>query len=169
MNQRLDETRDQLDVLIARHAARELDAQLGRAERRFRTYASAAPRRNTTTTRTTTRWAAWGAMAAAACAALVWLVLGARQQTKVAPGIDAVARGGETQKSSIDAGLVELERTLVWQTLDEGTLVIDNDTPLRKVRLQSLERVQWYDPANQALVEATVPSEEVIFVGMQTY
>ena len=160
-----DPNRDRLDELLGGHFACELDGQRGRAERHFLHVAShASPSR-----RQTAWWAAWGSIAAAAaCAAVVWTMPGLWQRGPIAP---VVERDGDAVSpiAAIEDDLVELRRTLVWQTLDEGMLVVDDDTPLRKVRLQSLERVQWYDRKNQALVEATVPKEEVIFVGMQTY
>jgi hypothetical protein len=155
---------DGLDELLRGHLTRELDRQLGRAERRFASVAAPASPRGRSAS-----WTALTTLAAAACGALFWVLLAARQQSTVPRDGDVQAHASGVEPR-IEAGLVELERTLVWQTLDEGTLVVDDgDRPLRKLRLRSLERVQWYDPVNQALVEATVPKEEIIFVGMQTY
>ena len=158
-----DEDR-QLEDVLARHVACELDGQLGRAERQFLAFAS----RENASDRRATWWTMWGAAAAAAaCGALVWILLAARQQGTASPSPDRPAHASAVEND--DAKLVELRRTVLWQTLDEGTLVVEDDVPLRKVRLQSLERVQWYDPGSQSLIEATVPKEEVIFVGLQTY
>jgi hypothetical protein len=155
-----------LDEALRRHAARELDGQLGRAERHFLAFAS----REKASDRRATRWTVWGAAAAAAaCGALVWVLLAARQQGATRPPPERPGQASSATAETDDADLVELRRTVLWQTLDEGTLVVEDDVPLRKMRLQSLERVQWYDPDSRALIEATVPKEEVIFVGMQTY
>ena len=160
-----ERNQDQLDELLGRHFAYELDGQRGRAERYFlHSTAQTAPSQ-----RRTAWWAAWGSVAAAACAAVVWMLPGLWQRGIIAPVAERDADAVSQVTADAEDDLVELRRTLVWQTLDEGTLVVDQETPLRKVRLQSLERVQWYDRKNQALVEATVPKEEVIFVGMQTY
>ena len=160
-----DPKQDRLDELLGRHFACELDGQRSRAERRFLHVAVHASPSH----RQTAWWAAWGGIAAAACAAIVWMLPGLWQRGMIAPVADRDADAVSPVTADVQDDLVELRRTLVWQTLDEGMLVVDEDTPLRKVRLQSLERVQWYDRKNQALVEATVPKEEVIFVGMQTY
>lgn len=49
------------------------------------------------------------------------------------------------------------------RTRDEGTLLVGR-TPVRKVRRQWLERVEWFDPENGARVQRIVPHEEVLFV-----
>jgi hypothetical protein len=54
-------------------------------------------------------------------------------------------------------------RILKTRTLDEGTMLVGR-TPVRKVRRQWLERVEWFDPQNRAHVQRIVPHEEVMFV-----
>lgn len=53
-----------------------------------------------------------------------------------------------------------------WRTIDEGIVYLDPYTPVRKLRRQRLERVQWYDVARGARVEMIVPREEVQFVAL---
>jgi len=64
---------------------------------------------------------------------------------------------------------MELERTIAWQSFDEGTVRLEDDTPMRKVRREVLERIQYYDPARGALVEMTIPKQEVFLVGLNMY
>lgn len=54
-------------------------------------------------------------------------------------------------------------RTLKTRTFNEGTLLVGR-TPVRKVRRQWLERVEWFDPQNGARMQRIVPHEEVLFV-----
>ncbi|HET6882926.1 MAG TPA: hypothetical protein VFI31_22345 [Pirellulales bacterium] len=56
-----------------------------------------------------------------------------------------------------------LGRALSTRTRDEGILLVGR-TPVRKVRRQWLERVEWFDPQNGARVQRIVPHEEVLFV-----
>lgn len=56
-----------------------------------------------------------------------------------------------------------LGRALTSRTFDEGTLLVGN-TPVRKIRRQWMERVEWFDSRNRARVQRIVPREEVLFV-----
>ena len=56
-----------------------------------------------------------------------------------------------------------LGHILKTRTRDEGTLLVGH-TPVRKVRRQWLERVEWFDPQNGARVQRIVPREEILFV-----
>lgn len=56
-----------------------------------------------------------------------------------------------------------LASALSTRTLDDGVLLVGR-TPVRKLRRQWLERVEWFDPHNGARVQRIVPHEEVLFV-----
>ena len=56
-----------------------------------------------------------------------------------------------------------LGRAFRSHTVDEGTLLVGS-TPVRKLRRQWLERIEWFDPENGARVQRIVPREEVLFV-----
>jgi hypothetical protein len=74
--------------------------------------------------------------------------------------------GGPRRLASDDPAPVEVTRAVAWQTFDEGTLLLDDQTPVRRVRHQILEYSQWYDPKTKGYVEATVPREEIVLVGL---
>ena len=45
---------------------------------------------------------------------------------------------------------------LTYRTLDEGPAVLENQGPMRQLRRQVLQTVQWYDPQAKANVQITV-------------
>ena len=63
----------------------------------------------------------------------------------------------------------QVEQTISWETTDEGTLLLDDQTAVRRLRRQIVDRVKWYDPQQQTLVEIAVPKEEIILIGLMTY
>lgn len=147
-----------LDDLLAAHLAAELDALTGRSAQRFQQLLDARPFRPMP-------WLLAGSLTAmAASIALLW-ALQARWHTDSPAPPSPVTVNQDTTGDE----LLELERTLAWRTVDEGTFELDDKTPVRKLRTQTLQQVQWYDPRRQVLVEMTVPQEQVLLVGMNTY
>lgn len=150
---RMDE--DNLDRLLRTRLRHELDGQVGRAEARFR-HKLAVQRW------WRTRSAAVGAIAAmAACVALAWNLWPSGPAPRPGNGVVAVTH------ATVEP--VRVDQLTCWRTLDEGTVLLDGQTPMRRVRRQVIETYEWFDPEQQALVEVTVPREEVILVSMQTY
>ena len=58
-----------------------------------------------------------------------------------------------------------IERSTRSRTVDEGTVLI-GQTPVRKLRRQWLERIEWFDPEHGAYIEQFVPHEEFSFVAL---
>ncbi len=65
--------------------------------------------------------------------------------------------------------LQPFEQAVSWRTWDEGTLVLAENTPVRRVRRQFLEQVRFFDEENQEVIEVTVPRERVLLVPMEVY
>jgi hypothetical protein len=59
----------------------------------------------------------------------------------------------------------DVEHALTWNTIDQGTVYLGGEVPLRSVVRQANETVRWYDPQHKAHVEMTVPRDEVMLVG----
>ena len=53
--------------------------------------------------------------------------------------------------------------------LDDGVVVLANNTAVRQLRRQTIRRVFWRDPQRNIHIEATVPCEQVVLVREVTY
>jgi hypothetical protein len=151
------EAHDDLDLLLARHFQDELDGQLGRTPARFAAVVAQKP-----ASRRRAGWVAGGAITGIA-ALLAIALLAADYFRRPADSVTPVVT------TAPESSLMELERTVAWQTFDEGTVLLDDKTPMRRLRREVLERVQYYDPTQQALVEMTIPKEEVFLVELAMY
>jgi hypothetical protein len=69
----------------------------------------------------------------------------------------SIAPAGDTPQN--------VEHALTWNTIDQGTVYLGGEVPLRSVVRQANETVRWYDPQRKARVEMTVPRDEVMLVG----
>ena len=147
----------QLDLLIHRHVARELDSHVGQAVEAFGYQVGQVRRR---------RMMGWaiGVIGGAVAASLA--LAGAMHWIHSRPMQPPPGSLG-TPVANVPPGKVEWD--MAWKTFDEGTVVLDGDIPARRLRRTVLQRMQWYDPQKQALVEVAVPREQVIFVRMNTY
>ncbi|MGE5611258.1 MAG: hypothetical protein ACM359_18560, partial [Bacillota bacterium] len=152
-----------LDGLLTDYLSQELDNQLGRAASRFQQVSQANnPRR--------IPWLAIAGPAAAIAASLavVWILHALHRPTASPPS--AGDRSNQvTLQNDPSAQPLELQRAIAWQTLDDGTVMLDDDTPVRQLRQQVLKYVRWYDPQQQATVELAVPQEQVFLVEMKSY
>jgi hypothetical protein len=78
------------------------------------------------------------------------------------PGFGKTGSGESTDPMAYVAR--NIEHTLTWNTVDQGTVYLDDERPLRSVVRQAAETVSWYDPARKAHVELTIPRDEVMLV-----
>jgi hypothetical protein len=84
------------------------------------------------------------------------------QQVVIVP--DPTERHTTVTPASDDAPR-DVEHALTWNTIDQGTVYLGGEVPLRSVVRQANETVRWYDPQRNARVEMTVPRDEVMLVG----
>ena len=150
-------TDEQLDAALGAYLASALDPQRGRAAERFGHMLAAEPPTPRVLPRVLTL-AAGGIITAAAAALALAATILPRQ-----------SYGPARPVSSAQDPWPQTTDVLYWRNLDEGTVLLDDNTPARRVRRQVLQQVQWYDPASNAEVEITVPGEEVVLVGMPSY
>ena len=150
-----------VDEQLGAYLRQQLDGQMGRAAEGF-----AQTQRFERRMRIWRRLAAGGALAAAASVAALLMIHAAHRGSAGGPG------NGEPPIVKVDDSSQEpreLERTLAWRTVDDGTVLIGGSEPMRQLRREVYEHVQWYDPQQRTTIEMSVPTEEVIFVKMNKY
>jgi hypothetical protein len=136
---------DNLDALLREHYSAELDGQLDRAPAVLARSSRRSPWR-----------AAIYPLALAAGIAAVFLVPALlRQQNDIDPAPIA--------QSSFDNSI---EHEIEWNTIDQGTVFVDGDRPMRSIRRQRMDNFRWVDPETNATMQLSVPHSEIVLVGM---
>jgi len=104
------------------------------------------------------KWWAGAASALAACLAVV-VTLQFSLKPNAAPRIEPRATA-VTAPPSVD-------QITFTRDVDGGTVVLDDATPLRVVRQQTVHKTQWFDPAENATFSVTEPVERVGYVRLR--
>jgi hypothetical protein len=149
-----------IDSLISRHLSRELDQYMGRAAERFAREPRSIPIR-----RAALPWRTWAGAALAASLVISWAIYSIPKRNPI------VNKKGDDPVSPVAQpdSLEPLAEMVSWRTIDDGTVLMDDDRPARQVRRQVLQTVCWYDPKQQTTVELTVPREQVMLIGLNSY
>ena len=71
--------------------------------------------------------------------------------------------------ASRGTGLEMDELTLCSQTRDGGTVVLDGNTPARRLIRRELKQERWVDPKTGASLEIIEPRQDVMFIQLETY
>ena len=191
----MDRDDAQLESLLREHFAAKLDGQLGKSAARFLREVGAnqpvhpqmrlvsdhgnddAPLRMPRSIDGHRRsgWSAFGwsiglAGAAVAAGIAVVMILVPLVQRSPAPTKQLVVVPDPTDTNTTvtpanDDAPRDVEHALTWNTIDQGTVYLGGEVPLRSVVRQANETVRWYDPQRKARVEMTVPRDEVMLVG----
>jgi hypothetical protein len=151
-----------LDEALREHLRNQLDGQLGRATAAFRREVAASPR-----PRIGRRLLIWGVCAGASLAAsvaIVWSAVAHRTAQK-----PVISRNDNPSTSTEPSSPLPVEQTLAYTTTDEGTVVLENEGPARRLRRSVLQTFEFYDPQQKASIQVTVPQEQTVLVGMQTF
>jgi hypothetical protein len=158
-----DDNEQQLDQMLSEHFRRRLDPQLGRASAAFE---AATPARSSR------RWllpfvAGAGGLIAAAVL-IAWPLLQNRPGGRVngVPKITTVSTAPIRATASDD---INVERLVLWRAVDEGASVVDSTVPVRKLRYEAVEQIEWEDPVDQATIQLSVPVAEVVLVQQPTF
>jgi hypothetical protein len=153
-----DRNDQQLDEMLRRHLATELDPHLGQSAARFARQFSAAPR---------SRFLRLWPLSAAAVAATIALALcmlplrpAPPQQSPLGPPDPVVNTLGQFP----DVGC-----TVFSRTFDDGAFLTDEQIPVRRFRRHTVQTLEWFDPRQQARIRISRPGEQIICVGLQTY
>lgn len=155
----MSEDNDQLvGERIGRHLRGELDGYVGRAEKAFlRHVLTDAPARRGHGWR---RIGVGVAVAASVVAGVaLWNRHGTMPITTPSQLIEPVALASDDP----------VERSVFWNTIDEGTVFIDDQTPARRLRRQLVEQTRWFDAQGNAQVSYRVPREDIMLVGYGKY
>jgi hypothetical protein len=139
---------DNLDALLREHFASELDGQLDRAPAVLARSSRRLPWR-----------AAIWPMALAAGIAAVFVVAAFLRHEQPTPG--------KSNQQVVQANLdPSVEHQIAWNTVDEGTVMVQGDQPMRSIRRQRMDNFRWIDPETNASMELSIPHNEVVLVGM---
>lgn len=174
---------DEIDLTLRTYFAAELDGQLGRAERAFRDelrltpLAATGPRR-----RRTLRSHAWmiGAMGAAVAASMaaIWIVPvtppGGTPVALTQPGLDnrpttAVAGTSLEDLPTSQPKWRQIEQVVNSMTLDDGLVLLEDNSPARLVRQVALHQVEWVDERSGVRVQAVLPRQGARLYPLDTY
>ncbi len=163
---------DPLEELLRRQT---LDEPSGHLDRRVR--------RLLRTRRARLAWAPWGrpaAVAAALAAGLLAMLYWMGRPTPEKPGgpvplgvaadvaadVAAVKHSAGRDVASAHPVRLEYRRSVL---VDGGLIVLEDNTPVRQYRCQTIRRLFWHDPAQNIRIQADVPCEQVVWVRESTY
>ena len=62
-----------------------------------------------------------------------------------------------------------MDQVTFTRDLDGGPVLLDDQTPARMVRQQTLRKTQWFDPQEKATYSVTEPIEKVGYVPLQPF
>ena len=143
----MQERDHEFDQMIQSHLSGALDAQRGRARAAFERLAqpplAVSPARK--------RWII-ASIASGAIAATILLTLSPRPASN--PIVPPVAANPSSN----------IERVLTWRAVDEGPRVLHSTLPVRRVRYQTVEQIEWSDPDTHATIQLSIPREHVVLV-----
>ena len=157
---------DRLAVLLGRHLSTELDKHAGQAAEWLQREAITRQSSHRRWPATLVQW-----LGAAAASALVgWSVLAVRISGRHPPGLATFQHptGGLGVAQVTRTPAPGVRQTLAWRAVDEGTVVLANDVPVRRIRQQLLEEVRWRGQG-EAECKLVVPRQQVFYVPMSTY
>jgi hypothetical protein len=157
---------DELDQLVAEHLSKRLDPHVGKTRAAFEAM-RAAERRDALRRRLFVGSMVSAGGLIAASIAIAWGVWSIRWKPIHPP----IAKQDVPLAAAValKTGPQDLQRVVTWETLDDGMEVIDGKTPMRKLRREEIEEVQWFDPENKATIRMTIPREQVVLVEMKRF
>jgi hypothetical protein len=148
----------ELDRILPQHLAARLERHVGNAEAAFATHLSRTRR-----LRLTSACALAGAALAASVAAFV--LFNPFRHTPP-PSLSLNRPVPELLAAS---PATDVECTVFSRTFDDGTFVIGGDIPVRRLRREIVQTVEWFDPQQEAHIQVSLPREQVVLVGMRKY
>ena len=145
---------DKIDILITRHLGKQLDRHVGQAQKAF--LAEVTQRRRFSIPR---YWAVAAMLLIAATLAGVYAI----RNIFVAPNkIETVV---PTDSRSEPQPLMPIAQSVSWRTMDDGTVGMNGDIPIRQLRRQVVEHVKWYDEKRNTTFELRQPQEQIMLIG----
>jgi hypothetical protein len=161
-----DEQDQRLTRLVKGTVGAGLDAQRGRAAAAFReAIALRGNARPIARSEQGFQWMKLWAGTASAIAACLAVVLTA--QFVMRPLAGGGGSSGTPVVSNPTAPV--MDQVTFTRDLDGGTVVLDDQTPARMVRQQSVRKTEWFDPREKATYSVTEPIEKVGYVPLQPF
>src|SRR4051812_19610872 len=148
----MNDSDNKIDILITRHLGKQLDRHLGRAQKAFLAEVNQKQ-----------RWHIpryWAVAAVLLIAATLAGVLAIRNLFTPPKPIDTAYIPPKESPS-----LFPVAQTVAWQTFDDGTVAMNGDIPLRRLRRQVVEKIKWYDPDRKTTIELHRPQEQIMLIG----
>ena len=156
-----NEPADDLDALLRAHYSATLDPQVGRATDAFRAHLDAHHSRG----RTFRLFLAAGAAIAAGLLLAMWLIPTSAPTPDHPVAVTQPRQGTTLPPASDTAPVVQAAS---WsRVVDDGLGLVD-DRPVRRLRRNVVEAVEWVDPATGARVRQSVPSQQVFYLPVRT-
>ena len=156
-----EQDEQKLDATLAEYFRGALDGQRGRSEAAFRQYL-----RGESKLAWRTRSFLIGAFGAGLAASVA--VLWASPMFHASSAVRTVADG---PTNHIDASLVlpVVERVVDSRTSDEGVIMLDDETPVRVLRRQSIEQTRYYDEHDTIQSQEVTPRDDLVLMKLTTY
>jgi hypothetical protein len=158
-----EEENEQLDQMLSENFRRRLDPQIGRASAAFE---AATEMSSTRPHRLLPLFVGVGGLIAAAVL-IAWPLLQDRPDGH--GGVPKVAAIPTTTIRAAASDDVNVERLVLWRAVDEGASVVNSTVPVRKLRYEAVEQIEWEDPVDQATIQLSVPVAEVVLVQQPTF
>lgn len=154
---------EQVDLMLRDFLAETLNPKLGSAERHFRQHLEAQRR-------AAWRQRAWliGAFISgiAASVAVLWAsplfkTMGSGTRSPIV----------KTDGRLPDANLIHpvAEQVIQTRTTDEGVFMLDDNTPVRVVHRQSLEKTKYLDRDDGRPAQTVRPKDDLVLIKLTTY
>jgi len=151
----------EFDKLLNDHLAGELNPQLGRAGRAFDEMIRQRRGRHQRLVALTSGIS----LLAASIALAVWL-------WPASPPANHPPVANANKTSPVDSPH-DVEQLVAWQTIDEGTQNLHlrdaNPLPVRRLRQDAIQQVEWTDPASQEKYRVRIPVQQVLLIQQETY
>jgi hypothetical protein len=149
----MNEPDNKIDNLISRHLAGQLDRHVGRSQKAFlREVSEPRPRH------IPRYWAAAAILLLTASLAGALAVYNLFNRP-------APYHRVEREIPVESPPLMPVAQTVDWRTLDDGTVMLNGDVPIRRLRRQIVEHVKWYDPERRTTIELRMPQEQIMLIG----
>lgn len=152
MNENMPDT---LDEQLRTHLRRELDVHVGTAMSRFN--------REVRLVQDSYRIGAWQSRVRFAAAAVVMLGLGVMGSI-VFHSANKQAGTPVVASDSKSIPFTQAVQSSWTQTYDDGTVMVDPQTPARKLRRVQYEKTEWQDPSGKWQSRIDIPQQDVILV-----